>query len=308
MQGVDGRGLLVRFKDLHLEMAVAEMLALFELFGDSTISVDSADQLPFVHLRSTKYPDCIPSELCEKVCARSMLVEGFYREYALGRNYEELMANLDQDVLEKDAYAPGTSLKVNVETYGQSLTQKQKTERIFRVLSVLTDKVKVDLKNPTLHLYLFEQMRSRHNIDNELIKIYFTKYVARNSNSLALDYQLRERPFLNTTSMDPCLSFVMANCCLARPASVVFDPFVGSGSVLVSCAHFGAHVAGSDYDPRVFSGEDPSVQSVKANFAHYGFGDRFLGVIRADFSQEWTRDLDEARSVPMFDAIVTDPP
>ena len=43
----------------------------------------------------------------------------------------------------------------------------------------------------------------------------------------------------------------------------MFDPFVGSGSVLVSCAHFGAHVAGADYDPRVFVGDEPENQSVK---------------------------------------------
>ena len=210
------RGLLVRFKDLHLEMGVAELKALFELVGDPSIRIGSTDKLPFVHIFSEK-PAGISAEQCRAVCARSMLVEGFYDEYGRGNTYESLLADLDLDRLGHDAYAEGTRLKVNVETYGQSLTQKQKTDRIFRVLAVLTDKVKVDLKTPTLSLYLFEQMRSRHNIDNELINIFFTKEVARNSNSLALTYQLRERPFLNTTSMDPCLSFVMANVALAQP-------------------------------------------------------------------------------------------
>ena len=54
--------------------------------------------------------------------------------------------------------------------------------------------------------------------------------------------------------MDAHLSFLMANQGLIKKGSLVWDPFVGTGSILVSCAHFGAHVVGSDIDPRVIRG------------------------------------------------------
>lgn len=42
--------------------------------------------------------------------------------------------------------------------------------------------------------------------------------------------------------MDPQLSLLMANQALAGKGDLVFDPFVGSGSLLVAAAKFGAYV------------------------------------------------------------------
>ena len=48
--------------------------------------------------------------------------------------------------------------------------------------------------------------------------------------------------------MDPEISFAMSNMALVRPSSFVFDPFVGTGSLLVAAAKHGAFVAGTDID------------------------------------------------------------
>jgi tRNA (guanine10-N2)-methyltransferase len=293
--------LLVRFKDRHEEMAFAELSSLFLVLGGcSDLVFGPADRYPFVHVSSQT--TMLTPELCRQVCARSMLVEGFYEVFGSGVSYDALMQNLDVEEFKKQAYGVGVKLCVSVEVYGSSLTQKEKSERIFRVLSVLTKRVKVDLKNPTLNLFIFEQMRSRNNVHNELVRVFFGAEVARNCNTLQADYSLKERKFLNTTTMDPCLSFVMANQALCRRGSLVFDPFVGSGSVLVACAHFGAVCAGSDYDPRVFNDAETGL-SIRDNFGQYGFAERFVGAVRADFSQRWLR-----RGAAVFDAIVTDPP
>lgn len=42
--------------------------------------------------------------------------------------------------------------------------------------------------------------------------------------------------------MDPQLSLLMANQAMAGKGDLVFDPFVGSGSLLVAAAKFGAYV------------------------------------------------------------------
>ena len=39
-----------------------------------------------------------------------------------------------------------------------------------------------------------------------------------------------------------------------RPYDLVYDPFVGSASTLISCAHFKALPIGSDIDSRVIMG------------------------------------------------------
>ncbi len=46
----------------------------------------------------------------------------------------------------------------------------------------------------------------------------------------------------------------MANQALIKPGSIVWDPFVGTGSIIVAAAHYGAHVYGSDIDYRVLHG------------------------------------------------------
>jgi tRNA (guanine10-N2)-methyltransferase len=41
----------------------------------------------------------------------------------------------------------------------------------------------------------------------------------------------------------------------AKKGSLVYDPFVGTGSLLVTCAHFGAFPIGSDIDGRQIRGK-----------------------------------------------------
>lgn len=93
--------------------------------------------------------------------------------------------------------------------------------------------------------------------------------IADGQRSLVNDISLKTRKFIGNTSMDPTLSLLMANQALAKPGDLVYDPFVGSGSLLVAAAKFGgrsfkitiddeffdnfaimkiAYVAGSDID------------------------------------------------------------
>ena len=55
---------------------------------------------------------------------------------------------------------------------------------------------------------------------------------------------LKKRFFIANTSMDPTLSIVMSNMAKTKTADLVFDPFVGSASLLVAAALHGAYVFG----------------------------------------------------------------
>jgi len=145
-------------------------------------------------------------------------------------------------------------------------------------------------------------------------RMFFGRLIGHGQRQLLKQYSLKTRRFIGNTSMDPQLSFLMANQGQVCPGSLVFDPFVGTGSVLVSCSHFGSYTIGSDIDYTLLHGRGRSSranrqgqwrardENFKANFAQYGLSSYFVDVLVADAGRLGLRE------VPLFDAIITDPP
>ena len=52
-------------------------------------------------------------------------------------------------------------------------------------------------------------------------------------------------------STEPVTVNLIASCVQVRKGSIVYDPFVGTGSILVGAAHLGAITVGLDIDVRV---------------------------------------------------------
>lgn len=48
--------------------------------------------------------------------------------------------------------------------------------------------------------------------------------------------------------MDPQLSILMANQAQVKNGDIVLDPFVGSGSILITASMFGGYTLGTDID------------------------------------------------------------
>ncbi|CEQ43013.1 SPOSA6832_04905 [Sporobolomyces salmonicolor] len=90
-------------------------------------------------------------------------------------------------------------------------------------------------------------------------------------------FDLKKRAYIGTTSMESEASLLMANQALAAPGKWVYDPFAGTGSMLLTSAAFGAMTFGSDIDGRQMRGKIISQQH-------------------------------PFRVGELFDAIVTDPP
>lgn len=115
-------------------------------------------------------------------------------------------------------------------------------------------------------------------------------------------YSLKKRAYLGPTSMDAELSFIMTNLAQVKPGGMVMDPFVGTGSILLSCALRGAYCVGTDIDIRVLRGKGAD-QTVFANFAQYNLPRPEL--IRSDNALYHRHYRTEHA---LYDAIVTDPP
>lgn len=55
------------------------------------------------------------------------------------------------------------------------------------------------------------------------------------------EISLKTRKFIGNTSMDATLSLLMANQAMVKQGDLVYDPFVGTGSLLVAAAKFGGN-------------------------------------------------------------------
>lgn len=53
--------------------------------------------------------------------------------------------------------------------------------------------------------------------------------IADGQRELIESYSVKKRHFIGNTSMDACLSFIMANHGRVKPNDIVYDPFVGTG-------------------------------------------------------------------------------
>jgi tRNA (guanine10-N2)-methyltransferase len=156
----------------------------------------------------------------------------------------------------------------------------------------------IKMNNPEITFCVFEEyLPGKASIP---ARVLFGRLVARGSRHLVEKYDLKKRHYIGTTSMDAELALVTANMALAAPGRMVYDPFVGTGSFIVSCAHFGALSLGSDIDGRQIRGK--SGRSVLGNFHQYGLVGRYLDGFVSDLTNS------PLRKTAFLDAIVCDPP
>lgn len=127
------------------------------------------------------------------------------------------------------------------------------------------------------------------------------RFVANSARDVVLKFDLKKRQYISTTSMDSELALLTANIALAAPGKIFYDPFVGTGSFPIACAHFGAVSWGSDIDGRSIRGEGNG-KSLKGNFGQYDI-ESLLGDV---FAADVTNSPICRRRV--WDGIVCDPP
>eukprot|EP01126_Amoeba_proteus_P037160 TRINITY_DN3817_c0_g2_i2.p1 TRINITY_DN3817_c0_g2~~TRINITY_DN3817_c0_g2_i2.p1 ORF type:complete len:415 (+),score=98.59 TRINITY_DN3817_c0_g2_i2:523-1767(+) len=193
------------------------------------------------------------------------------------------------------------SFKFNMESFGRKISRERQHE-VFTLFKFLSFEGDIFMKDATNQFWIFEDVGQHQSLDVQPKQIYFCREISSSARDLIMKYTLKKRLYLGTTSFDAELSLVSANHARVGPGKIVFDPFVGTGSFLVSCAHFGAYTLGGDIDIRVLRGKEPG-KDVSANMAQYGLLQNLIDIIRFDSSQN---DLFVSR--PLFDAIVTDPP
>ncbi|KAF8052028.1 hypothetical protein N665_1625s0003 [Sinapis alba] len=89
----------------------------------------------------------------------------------------------------------------------------------------------------------FDEQRERINSFTYIPferRIFFGRKVGFADRKLLPTFQQKSRTYLVPTAMDAEMAFLMANQAKATSGKLVYDPFVGTWSILVSAARFGA--------------------------------------------------------------------
>lgn len=247
-----------------------------------------------------------------QILDRSVLAMSLYELWVSAPTYQQFF---DQMKLCPEIYSneyARTSFNIIVETFGKKISLQTKVEKI-ETLHFLPFKGPIKLKDPDFSFHYFEY----YDYDGKTIpivpiQIIFGKWICDSNRKMVSKFSLKKRKFISNTSMDAELSLVMSNVAKVTNGDIVYDPFVGSGSLLVSSAYHGGYVCGTDIDYLLMYGltkptrcgvkKREKDESVYANLKQYNLHSRYLDILCADSSLPLIRDNFK------FDAIITDPP
>uniref|UniRef100_A0A1A7WHI6 tRNA (guanine(10)-N(2))-methyltransferase TRMT11 n=2 Tax=Iconisemion striatum TaxID=60296 RepID=A0A1A7WHI6_9TELE len=266
------------------------------------------EQSPFWCVNSLSEED-VRSVMARSVCAKSA-----FELWGHGHTHSELRTSLLNYSPEKmSPYVHKESTyRINVYTFNKTLLFADRIKKID-ALEYLPFEGTVSLTSPQHIFCLLEDYGTDpNNIPEHPNYIYFGRWIADGQRELIRSHSVKNRHFIGNTSMDAGLSFIMTNHAKVKENDLVFDPFVGTGSLLVACSHFGAYVCGTDIDYNTIHGKGRSSrknqkwrgpdENIRANLRQYGTEKTYVDVMVSDASTPvW-------RNATLFDAIITDPP
>ncbi|BHF78150.1 tRNA methyltransferase 11 [Sparganum proliferum] len=292
--------------------------------------------------------NCQNDEQANKLIERSVLIKSIYSIWAQASTFEELLdkINLVPKKLMEPFISGPAPIKVNVTSVNKKTTQEDRLGYINRLLDTHKDiTAPISLKSPEYQLYLlFDYTRSLTNQkDQKLKRVFYGRLVGESSRRrLMSKFDLSKRTYLGNTTMDVRLAGIIANACLARRGDVVWDPFLGTGGMVLATSVWGAYGAGCDIDyalvhgkgrsPKAGQGKRMEGECLRANYRQYGLQSYYLDVIIADAATlgrllrvpeerlllttalpsaadvNRGQGQSQASSVGLFDAIITDPP
>jgi tRNA (guanine10-N2)-methyltransferase len=235
---------------------------------------------------------------------RSILSKAIYEVWGSGSSYLDLHDNVRSHSQHLWHLYKKSTFKFSVDPFqgSRSITEQTKLIDGFRFLAF---EGRVRMKNPEQEFCLLEewQFDAAALGVHEPQAVHLGRFVGGTERDAIVKYDLKQRKYISTTSMDSELALVTANISLAAPGKLYYDPFVGTGSFPVACSHFGAMTWGSDIDGRSIRGKGGKGKAdLHANFVQYKLTNQFGDSFIADLTNT------PLRAARLFDGIVCDPP
>ena len=227
---------------------------------------------------------------------RSILSKAIYELWGSGVTYDNLREDIAKRTQSQRAKYSSNSFKFEFDSFSgsRSLAEQKAIIETFKFMGFSGQILMRDAE----HIFtIFEEYEYGEKFPR---RIYFGRYVGSSQRRSILDYSLKKRDYINTTSMDSELALLTANLTLAAPGKVFYDPFVGTGSFPIACSHFGAMTIGSDIDGRMVRGKNG--KNIRTNFRQYRLLDKYIDGFIADLTHT------PLRRGRWLDGIVGDPP
>lgn len=232
---------------------------------------------------------------------RSILAKSIHEVWGIGSTYEELFDNVRETSQHLWPLYKTCSFKFSIDSFQGSRTPAEQLELMER-FSFLEFEGPIKMRGADQEFCISEDWpleTSALGIKGPQ-KVYLGRYLGGSTRDVVAKYDLKKRKYISTTSMDAELALVTANITLAAPGKLFYDPFVGTGSFPVACAHFGALAFGSDIDGRSIRGKGKN--TLLGNFVQYGLTQHFGDTFVADLTNT------PLRTAKLFDGIICDPP
>ena len=241
-------------------------------------------------------------ESAKRLIRRSILAQSIHELWGEGTTLEQLHKHVKDTSQERWPLFKDASFKFEVEPFRGTRSLKSRLA-IIKSFAYLPFDGPISMSNPDQTFGVFELWP--HNSVTLGIespeRVYLGRHIQNSAREMIHRYDLKKRGYISTTSMDSELSLVTANMALAAPGRLIYDPFVGTGSFPVACAHFGAMTWGSDIDGLSMRGQGGK-KSLKGNFEQYEFRNRLGDVFAADLTNT------PIRKGRIWDGLVCDPP
>jgi tRNA (guanine10-N2)-methyltransferase len=240
-------------------------------------------------------------DAAKRLVRRSILAKAIYEVWGNGSTYEALHDDVRAVSQHLWPQYKDCSFKFSVDSFqgSRSATEQRKLIEGFRFLGF---EGPIKMKGAEQDFCISEEWRFDAASLGIFVpqSIYLGRFLGGSARDAIGKYDLKKRKYISTTSMDAELALITANITLAAPGKLFYDPFVGTGSFPVACAHFGAMAFGSDIDGRSIRGKGKT--NLLANFIQYGLTEQFGDSFVADLTNT------PLRAASLFDGIVCDPP
>jgi tRNA (guanine10-N2)-dimethyltransferase len=258
----------------HEDLPVSELKAILEAEGFKYEVLEKLDQV----LRIEADPACV-----EAIRRRSAFTRFCGLELLKSENKEtsivESMQSENMRGVLKDTETFAARIR-RVRTYASELNSMDLERRIGELLLEQNPNAKVNLRSPAKTF--FGVLTGENFVFGlKLAEIPAKPFVERRA---------RKKPFFHPSAMPSKLARCMVNLTRVRAEDLVFDPFCGTGSILIEAGIIHCRVLGSDVQRRMING---AIQNL--NY----FRIESDGMIISDASNPPLSNVD---------CVVTDPP
>ena len=258
----------------HETLSTSELKAILEAEGYAFKVLEKLDQL----LRLEADLNCVEAIKLRAAFTRLCGLELFTSKTETSEITKAMHSiNLKEFLREKESFAVRVK---RVKNHASNIDSMALERRLGEVILKRTVKTKVNLKNPD-KTFIGVLTDKKLIFGVKLAEILPKPFVERSP---------KKKPFFHPSAMPAKLARCMVNLAKPETEELVFDPFCGTGSMLVEAALIGCRVLGLDIQRRM-------VRGTLKNMAYFNIKPE--GVIVAD-----------ARNPPItkIDCVVTDPP